>query len=1049
MLKLLSSSTSSCSRNNSLCQKNIFNNVNILHKNGYSYNPRTFSSTPITRRQPRPEPFKKSHRPTSTSHPSYPKKSTSGGHPRFAAYNGQAPRERRKTSLSPSEEFMEMRNNSMNYARSLGLKKKAQHDLGATPLELGEEIPKRLYSQKAPKSSSGDVVDLFSPDTLQNRGVLPGDFVEIRRGGKVIFGIFRRSFDQNEGRLHSTSITQGDGILEHRTVDVTFRVPGYAFLDKVVAEVGLWDPEVNPEAPPSNLGRIAITFADNSKQILGLNYTKFNTIYDVFWHKRKRTSLSTLEAAKYVFGKENNPKASPLTAQQIYATHLYLTQDESLNKFTPAVSLRWTGEFSLQPPDRVSLSTTVIDWIRKNDRKILQFQEKSKALIEGYRKGDKSSWKEITFTESDRTLIEFVKQTTYAGHGDVFVSPLLTYLPRLLRPTTFYDDIEPTTGFNFLNEIGVWPQWYNMEINRSAYSVYSSAKAEETLMKKISSLNRDSLQSDFEADIQRMKEEHTSNASAEAASTPESVSTTSIDSKKTLPITSSPLVLQDPLDFYRRDICDSIRHDFGQQAVYAIDDPSASELDDAFSIEPVPISTLTPIPSTWVHVHVADPTSILPPGHKMSRLAASRIQTVYLPDGTWPMIPREFTEESLSLKNDGKPKKVMTFSARINNETAEILESKIRPGIVRNLITLNYDDVDEVMSWDRIQGGKEEGARVQGSTMSMPETKILDREYYRASIGSLDTNDKSLVSAIQSLQVIAQSHQDSRIRMGGFNFNMGRPLVELTPYPIKPVAEAGWEKPIDYTQWQEPEISCRLDPSLCSPSRIMVAEYMILAGRVAAKYTQENNIPVLYRNQSLPADKYRDMFTEKLRGMTNPSTGMVSLVDMLPLRPYVPGAEIATTSQGHFSLGLPEGYSKVTSPLRRYTDMICHWQIKSHLLGQENPFSLKELTPMAGMIRERERILGMMESRSVKFWLFEMLRRKIELGQPVIMEGLYLNATADGYNGMSTQLGFQAVVKAEPEEVEGLGVGDKVMFEVIVSNPQRPYILVKHLQSKP
>ncbi|KAF9992607.1 hypothetical protein BGZ79_002859, partial [Entomortierella chlamydospora] len=847
------------------------------------------------------------------------------------------------------------------------------------------------------------------------------------------------NFDQAEGRLQSTSVTQGDTIMTHRTADVTFRIPGYAFMEKNRALVGHWDVEANPDSPPPGLGKIAATFADDAKVILGTFYTKFNTLYDTFWHERRKTMLTTPEAARFVFGKEGQD-AAPLTVQEIYATHLYLTQDESLLKFVPAVSVRWTGEFALQSPQDVQLTETTIGWVRKGDPRVTQFQEKAKMLIDSFRQGGKTKWGDITFTDSDRTLIEFVRQTAFTGYSDVFISPLLAYLPRLLRPLDKYGDIDPSTAFLFLKEIGIWPSWYNMEINRSAIALSETLGEERAIMDKILKLCPESLQRDFDAEVHQLRQEQAP-----------SINSTEHDRETGVTrASSSPLVLDDPTELYRRDPCDAIRHDFGNQTIYAIDDPSASELDDAFSVEQVPITTLTPKPSTWVHVHVADPTSILPPFHEMSRLAASRAQTAYLPEGSWPMLPRELTEESLSLKNDGRPKKVMTFSARICNDTAKIFEYKIRPALVRNVVTLNYDDVDEFLSWERVNGGKAEGIRVRNSIMRMPEHKALDREYYRATTGSVNADDKSLIKTLQDLQVIAQSHLDSRMRSGGFIFNLGRPLIELTPYPLQPIAEAGWKAPVDFSQWQEPEISCRLDPGFASPSRIMVAEYMILAGKVAALFAQEHGLPMLYRNQSPPAEKYRAMFDEKIREKTNPKSGMMNLADMMPLRPYIPGAEISTTPIGHWSLGIMSGYCKVTSPLRRYSDMVSHWQFKGLLLSKTTasspPFGLDQLVPLAGMIRERERMLGMMEARTVKFWLCEMLRRRLELGLPNMFEGFVMNPTADGYNVMSTLLGFQTVVKAEPDEIAGINIGTKVMFEVNNSNPQRPYIGAKHIQ---
>ncbi|KAF9101737.1 hypothetical protein BGX29_005301 [Mortierella sp. GBA35] len=236
-------------------------------------------------------------------------------------------------------------------------------------------------------------------------------------------------------------------------------------------------------------------------------------------------------------------------------------------------------------------------------------------------------------------------------------------------------------------------------------------------------------------------------------------------------------------------------------------------------------------------------------------------------------------------------------------------------------------------------------------------------------------------------------------------------MIELTPYPLPRVAEEGWPGPVDYSDkkalWQEPQITVRLDPGFASPSRLMVAEYMIMAGRVASMFAQENGLPTLFRNQSGPAEKYRELFEETIRTKTNPQTGMLSMVDMLPLRPYIAGAEISTSPLGHWSMGM------ATARLR--------------------------------VIRDRERMMGMLEARSIKYWLFEMLRRRLDGGVSNVFEGIILNPTADGYNVISTLLGFQTVVKADPEVMETCKIGDRVVFEVNNCNPQRPWIGAQHL----
>ncbi|KAF9138333.1 hypothetical protein BGX20_007796, partial [Mortierella sp. AD010] len=86
--------------------------------------------------------------------------------------------------MTPSEEFMEERNRALNFARSLSEKaaRKAQREKAMQTLAMktNEKTLKPVYTFQSPELVPGDVSNLFSPESTQNRTVLPGDFVEIR-----------------------------------------------------------------------------------------------------------------------------------------------------------------------------------------------------------------------------------------------------------------------------------------------------------------------------------------------------------------------------------------------------------------------------------------------------------------------------------------------------------------------------------------------------------------------------------------------------------------------------------------------------------------------------------------------------------------------------------------------------------------------------------------------------------------------------------------------------------------------------------------------------
>lgn len=122
-----------------------------------------------------------------------------------------------------------------------------------------------------------------------------------------------------------------------------------------------------------------------------------------------------------------------------------------------------------------------------------------------------------------------------------------------------------------------------------------------------------------------------------------------------------------------------------------------------------------------------------------------------------------------------------------------------------------------------------------------------------------------------------------------------------------------------------PEVSVRvvdgvvvLRPLERLGSRDMVTDAMLMAGEAVASYCLEHNIPIPFATQPPPDS---DLRSEDLAGM------------YASRRKFKPSRH-KTLEGPHAGLGL-QAYSRVTSPLRRYLDLVVHQQLRAHLLGGE------------------------------------------------------------------------------------------------------------------
>ena len=102
-------------------------------------------------------------------------------------------------------------------------------------------------------------------------------------------------------------------------------------------------------------------------------------------------------------------------------------------------------------------------------------------------------------------------------------------------------------------------------------------------------------------------------------------------------------------------------------------------------------------------------------------------------------------------------------------------------------------------------------------------------------------------------------------------------------------------------------------------SRNVVSEFMLLAGETAADFCSSNNIPIPYATQQPPDAK------------GSPDSDLAS---MFMWRRKFKRGETKYSPAPHSGLGLSL-YTRATSPLRRYSDLVVNQQIRSFILKED------------------------------------------------------------------------------------------------------------------
>lgn len=209
-----------------------------------------------------------------------------------------------------------------------------------------------------------------------------------------------------------------------------------------------------------------------------------------------------------------------------------------------------------------------------------------------------------------------------------------------------------------------------------------------------------------------------------------------------------------------------------------------------------------------------------------------------------------------------------------------------------------------------------------------------------------------------------------------------------------------------------------------SPSRQLVAEMMILAGEVAARYGQTHQIPLPFRGQPQPELPPEQELLQLPAGF----------VRACAMRRCMPKSEMSITPVRHAGLGL-DTYTQATSPIRRYSDLLTHFQLKAHLRGDVPPFSAEQLKEVMMTVSTITQEVTMVERQTNRYWALEYLRRCTDkVWQATVLmwlredSGLALILLED--LGLQLPMSFQRPLK----------LGEQVLVKVSHADPQKDVI---------
>ncbi|NDJ23170.1 RNB domain-containing ribonuclease [Nostoc sp. B(2019)] len=209
-----------------------------------------------------------------------------------------------------------------------------------------------------------------------------------------------------------------------------------------------------------------------------------------------------------------------------------------------------------------------------------------------------------------------------------------------------------------------------------------------------------------------------------------------------------------------------------------------------------------------------------------------------------------------------------------------------------------------------------------------------------------------------------------------------------------------------------------------SASRQLVAEMMILAGEVAARYGQAHNIPLPFRGQPQPELPPEEELLQLPAGF----------VRACAMRRCMPKSEMSITPLRHAGLGL-DTYTQATSPIRRYSDLLTHFQLKAHLRGEILPFSAEQLKEVMMTVTTTTQEVTMVERQTNRYWALEYLRRHPEQTWSVTVL-MWLREDSNLALILLEDLGLQLPMIFK----RSVNLGEQILVKVSHADPQKDMI---------
>jgi exoribonuclease-2 len=147
-----------------------------------------------------------------------------------------------------------------------------------------------------------------------------------------------------------------------------------------------------------------------------------------------------------------------------------------------------------------------------------------------------------------------------------------------------------------------------------------------------------------------------------------------------------------------------------------------------------------------------------------------------------------------------------------------------------------------------------------------------------------------------------------------------------------------------------------------SPGRMLVAELMIMANWLMAKFLSDHHMPAIFRSQPEP----RGRLFKNSEGTLYQNWAQRKLLNRFVL---------TGEADHHAGLGL-EAYVTATSPIRKYFDLVTQRQIRA-VLGLDKPYTKEEIDYLIQALGVTMGVVSRIQYNRHRYWLLKHLEKLV------------------------------------------------------------------------